>query len=329
MDDGELALIAKLSFVRSDLERFVFSVLGSIDKQFNTAVWPTNEAELGRELVTLGRALESHSRAAAFVRIGHTRTNLLSDFSSTTQMRGNRMDTDFEHATIDIATDQGDGPFNADVTDEYCHPRTGVQAVTVVDGIGHNAEVAKVMQLLASVAVRVGAREGVRTGLLAATFVLADPLEDVPNVNGVMVLAELPPGEPATVAHVGDSRCWSWSDGALHQHTMDHTIGEELRQRGVADEAAARHDHKVVTTIARANQANMSVVGNIYDQQIFLTSDGVHKALTHSQLTEIIGQHATEPKACAEALVAAARAAGSRDDATAVVITRPAPIPYG
>jgi hypothetical protein len=61
MDDGELMLIVKLSFIRSDLERFVFNVLGSIDKQFDAVVWPNDEAELGHQLVTLGRALEWHA----------------------------------------------------------------------------------------------------------------------------------------------------------------------------------------------------------------------------------------------------------------------------
>ena len=65
MDDGELALVARLSFVRSDLEQFVFSVLGSIDKQFCVTAWPESEAELGRQLVTLGRALEWHAALRA------------------------------------------------------------------------------------------------------------------------------------------------------------------------------------------------------------------------------------------------------------------------
>ncbi|SMD14603.1 hypothetical protein [Kibdelosporangium aridum] len=61
MDDGELALVARLSFVRSDLEQFVFQVLGAMDKQFRVTTWPESEAELGHQLVTLGRALEWHA----------------------------------------------------------------------------------------------------------------------------------------------------------------------------------------------------------------------------------------------------------------------------
>jgi hypothetical protein len=66
MDDGELALIAKLSFVRSELEGFVPSVLGSMDKQFYCVVWPANEAQLGHQLVTLGRALQWHAALHAW-----------------------------------------------------------------------------------------------------------------------------------------------------------------------------------------------------------------------------------------------------------------------
>jgi hypothetical protein len=65
MDDGELVLITQLSFIRSDLEQFVFSVLGSIDQQFGAVAWPANEVELGHQLVTLGRALEWHAALGA------------------------------------------------------------------------------------------------------------------------------------------------------------------------------------------------------------------------------------------------------------------------
>lgn len=61
MDDTELELVAQLSFVRSDLEQFVLSVLGSVDQQFNTVEWPANEAELGRQLAMLGKSLQWHA----------------------------------------------------------------------------------------------------------------------------------------------------------------------------------------------------------------------------------------------------------------------------
>jgi hypothetical protein len=63
MDDGELELIAQLSFVRSDLEQFVLAVLGSMNPEFHAVLWPVNEAELGRHLVMLGRALQWHAAA--------------------------------------------------------------------------------------------------------------------------------------------------------------------------------------------------------------------------------------------------------------------------
>jgi hypothetical protein len=63
MDDTELDLIAQLSFVRSDLEQFVFAVLRSMNPAFHAVVWPAGEADLGRHLVMLGRALQWHAAA--------------------------------------------------------------------------------------------------------------------------------------------------------------------------------------------------------------------------------------------------------------------------
>lgn len=57
MDDEELDLIAALSFTRSDLEALVLGVLGSMDRDFRTVVWPANTAEVGSQLVALGWAL--------------------------------------------------------------------------------------------------------------------------------------------------------------------------------------------------------------------------------------------------------------------------------
>lgn len=65
MDDGELLLIAQLSFIRSDLERFLFGVLESLGSQAGAVMWPAGEAELGHQLVTLGQALQWHAALGA------------------------------------------------------------------------------------------------------------------------------------------------------------------------------------------------------------------------------------------------------------------------
>jgi PPM family protein phosphatase len=237
------------------------------------------------------------------------------------------MDTDFEPATVHIAQNQGRRAFNADAVAHYRRPRTGVLAVSVVDGIGSDADVAELMPLLATAAVRVAARDGARTGVLTATHIAAEPLDQLPAPDGVMVLAVIPPDEPATVAYVGDCRAYGWSDGELHQLTVDHTYGEELRQHGAPEQHAARHDHQVLTTIARATVATVTVITDIPHQRLLLMSDGAAKKLTHEQLAEIARQHEADPQACADAIIAAARAAGSRDDATVAVVTRPASLP--
>jgi hypothetical protein len=73
MNDHELELVAALSFIRADLERFVLGVLGSIDEQFQTVTWPAGADELGGQLVALGQTLQQHA-AGRMVHVAGTRT---------------------------------------------------------------------------------------------------------------------------------------------------------------------------------------------------------------------------------------------------------------
>ncbi|GAB3873886.1 hypothetical protein ACFQ1S_00425 [Kibdelosporangium lantanae] len=79
MNDSDLALIARLSFVRCDLESFVFSVLSSIDRSFTAVEWPDNEAALGRQLRLLGRTLELHAETRAVSLIANGQPKPTSD----------------------------------------------------------------------------------------------------------------------------------------------------------------------------------------------------------------------------------------------------------
>ncbi|GAB3902253.1 PP2C family protein-serine/threonine phosphatase [Kibdelosporangium lantanae] len=245
------------------------------------------------------------------------------------------MDTDTEDITVHITSSKGNRPFNADAAAQYRCPYTGTQTAVVLDGIGSNAEVAELMPHLAYFVVRVAARDGAWNAVLAAAHLTrpAFPLaaaadgsrRDTPD--GVMVLAHFPSDQPATIAYVGDPRAYGWSDNALHPLTVDLTIGEEMRRHGACDHLAARHDHQVLTTLGQATPVTVSVVPDVYHQRVLLLSDGAARTLTLDRLTEIAREHEHDPQACADTIVSEASESGSRDDKTAVVVTRPAPIP--
>lgn len=115
-------------------------------------------------------------------------------------------------------------------------------------------------------------------------------------------------GRRYALAHVGDSRAWLLRDGQCLLLTQDHRMERRdfaglTRALGLDD--ALRLDHS----------AGELKVGD----RLLLSSDGVHAALRSREIADILR---TTPgaQAAADALTAAALAAGSHDNATALVL---------
>jgi serine/threonine protein phosphatase PrpC len=116
-------------------------------------------------------------------------------------------------------------------------------------------------------------------------------------------------GRTATILHVGDSRAWHLRAGELTLLTDDHTSAQahaapELL-RAVGLEPSLRLDIKTRRLEAQ--------------ERLLLTTKGVHAFLSASELLRLLGQRGA-PQADADAIVDAAIAAGSDEDATALVI---------
>jgi serine/threonine protein phosphatase PrpC len=113
----------------------------------------------------------------------------------------------------------------------------------------------------------------------------------------------------AHVAHVGDSRIYRLSETGLERLTDDHVLGRgelaDALTRAVGLEPSVRLDHRAVPMSQH--------------DRFLLCSDGVHKALSDVRIAAILSDRAT-PEASAQALVAAALAAGGNDNATALVL---------
>lgn len=116
-------------------------------------------------------------------------------------------------------------------------------------------------------------------------------------------------GREATTLHIGDSRAWHYRDGVLTRLTEDHTLAqqglEHVLYRAVGIEADVKLDIR-------------SVPLQPHDR-LLLTTDGVHGVLDGGALTALLGRRAS-PDADARAIVEAATAAETRDNATAIVI---------
>lgn len=137
------------------------------------------------------------------------------------------------------------------------------------------------------------------------------------GMGTTVVLVDQPDAEAANVvvAWVGDSRLYRVRDGEAVLLTRDHTWEQLLLDLDADPAVAAERRH--VLTRAVGTQPRVDVDLCTFevrpDDRLVLCSDGVHDVLDADAIARATALGA-------DALVAAAVAAGTRDDATAAVV---------
>ena len=127
-----------------------------------------------------------------------------------------------------------------------------------------------------------------------------------------------------TMLHVGDSRAYQLRDGALRQLSADHSVAEEwVRMGRLTPEEALVHPRRHQLTRAVGVDDNIEIdVMSLHVQpgdRILLCSDGLSNELDPDRLAEIASADAPLEDVV-RALVQAAKAAGGRDNITAVLL---------
>jgi protein phosphatase len=128
----------------------------------------------------------------------------------------------------------------------------------------------------------------------------------------------------ASVAHVGDSRCYRLRSGVLEQLTHDHSFVAEQVARGTmtTHEAAVSPMRNVITrAVGTALQVEAELhewsneTGDIY----LLTTDGLTREISEQLISQILCEN-PEPQLACDALVAAANQSGGRDNVSCIVV---------
>jgi PPM family protein phosphatase len=169
------------------------------------------------------------------------------------------------------------------------------------DGEAHSAMLPRLVQQ-ANAAVLNAAHAGGKAAVGMATTMVACALRF----------------DRATVAHVGDSRCYLVRNGQAVQITRDHTVANEQIRLGLvsaqeADEGSTRH------ILSRSLGTEMVANVETNDHQIFpgdvllLCCDGLHNEVTTSEIAALCG-HGQDLHAAAEKLVALANERGGHDN---------------
>jgi PPM family protein phosphatase len=135
-----------------------------------------------------------------------------------------------------------------------------------------------------------------------------------------------------SIAHVGDSRAYCLREGELLRLTDDHSLVDELIREGkLTPEEAEEHPQRSVITRALGPEATVEVDVRSFrgraEDLYLICSDGLTTMLGEDELLELLLAHESLHDA-GEALIAAANAAGGKDNIT-VVLFRLEELPLG
>ncbi len=202
----------------------------------------------------------------------------------------------------------------------------------IADGMG-GAQAGEVASRLAAAAIEEGAaaiagEEGVATVVRAANTRIFERAVHDPAVAGMGTTATVAVVDEqagtVTLAHVGDSRAYLYRKDSLEQLTTDHSlVGELVRSGRLTEAEAAVHPHRSVITRALGTDADVEVdtltVEVAAGDLVLLCSDGLSAMLRDEEIARVLESTGAAPREAAEALVAAANAAGGEDNVTVVL----------
>jgi serine/threonine protein phosphatase PrpC len=133
------------------------------------------------------------------------------------------------------------------------------------------------------------------------------------------------------VGHVGDSRCYLLRGGRLQSLTRDHTIVEELVDRGLLSaEEAERHPYKNVLSRNLGSRPDTKV--DLLElelkpgDRLLLCSDGLYGYASNEAIQYVLGS-GDEPQHVARDLIELALRGGGGDNVTTIIIEAPAAAP--
>ena len=230
------------------------------------------------------------------------------------------------------------------VAEHWCGTDTGMQRranedsllvrsplFVVADGMG-GAQAGEVASSVAVDTFRGGLHDGGNPeASLAAQVEQANArINELSRTNvehagmGTTITAVYVGEQDVTVAHVGDSRAYCLREGDLLRLTDDHSLVDELiRQGRLTPQEAEEHPQRSVITRALGPEATVevdvsSLVGRAGDVYL-LCSDGLTTMLGEEELLDILSSH-EHLREAGEALIAAANAAGGKDNITVVLL---------
>jgi serine/threonine protein phosphatase PrpC len=146
---------------------------------------------------------------------------------------------------------------------------------------------------------------------------------------GSTIVAVLVEGNLCSIANVGDSRVYLIRGGTIQQLTSDHSLLMEQVRRGLMTAEEAEQS-ALQNVIVRALGSEEIIESDLADHELLpgdillLCSDGLTRRLKDQSILEILSKTPDLNQAC-DQLIEAAKAAGSDDNITSLLVQAVAP----
>jgi PPM family protein phosphatase len=218
----------------------------------------------------------------------------------------------------------------------HCDAERGV--FMVIDGVGGQAAggraadlaLSRLRERLATDAGTVADR--LRDGITSANndiHRLAATRAEWDGMACVLTVAIVNNGT-ATFGHVGDTRLYKLSGDRIEKLTRDHSpVGEREDANEISERQAMRHPRRnevyrdVGSEVHDRRDRDFIDVGEVAfesDSALLLCSDGLTDLVDSVSIARTVGQCAGDPDMVVRELIAAANAAGGKDNVTAVYV---------
>ena len=139
---------------------------------------------------------------------------------------------------------------------------------------------------------------------------------------GTTVVAAIITDDTVYVSHAGDSRAYISSPDELRQITVDHSVVQEMVDRGeITQEEAENHPIRNYITRALGVENSITVDFSYHDfkqdEKLLICTDGFSGFVSHGKIHELL---LSDNDDIAEDLVEAAIEGGGRDNITVVTV---------
>lgn len=175
-----------------------------------------------------------------------------------------------------------------------------------------------------------------RTAVEHANSEVYRTAQEVPQCQGMgtTVVAVLYHGDKVSIAHVGDSRVYRLRGEEFRQITRDHSLIQELIDRGFfTPEEAAENTPKNLVTRALGIEHHVDVdiqEQDVADGEIYLLcSDGLNDMVDDEEIRLTLSKYSANLSEAADELVRLANAKGGKDNVSVVLVRPQAASPDG